>query len=566
MHLRQRRRGGPVKIGLLALLAGSAVAPLAAQTLPGNRSAASPAVSREIQSLDSELDKLARETGVELSKLKRIVASIQKNDKKQGTAIASNEAGIASLTDTVRQWVDRITAVESALAKGSPVQGDGTAFLTAIDQGRLDEAAKFYAEFERASVRAYYRDNWATIVSDADKADPAASDATIARLEQYISFYPAPDNVDEARALHAKLTSARDEAARLRKLRTPWLAGNRQMALPAFGNIVTAVSFSPDMKLLAVAEADGQVSLVDTGNWRTRTRIKAHDGTVTSLHFSSDSRYLLTAGEDRLARSWLTSSGRKVQEFAGHGERVNSARFSPDNRLVLTASSDEKIMLWNPDNGALVKTLVDESECKRLERVEAGNLRRNDGCRFMDWHEPRYFADFSADGSRILVQSRSFAGQYEYPSGAIAGRPAAATTFAHKTVGPHRYAANADIYFSRGNGSNMGSLIDGATNRERCSLPSSGGYGTTAISADFARNAKLVAVGTSNNAVVLFNSGNCTPLAELTGFGLPVDHVSLAADGRSVAAAAGTRVMLWFDLSQPDAISTGATETALRAD
>lgn len=566
MHLRQRRRGGPIKVGLLALLAGSAVAPLAAQTLPGNRSAASPAVSREIQSLDSELDKLARETGVELSKLKRIVASIQKNDKKQGVAIASNEAGIASLTDTVRQWVDRITAVESALAKGSPVQGDGTAFLTAIDQGRLDEAAKFYAEFERASVRAYYRDNWATIVSDADKADPAASDATIARLEQYISFYPAPDNVDEARALHAKLTSARDEAARLRKLRTPWLAGSRQMALPAFGNIVTAVSFSPDRRLLAVAEADGQVSLVDTGNWRTRTRIKAHDGTVTSLHFSSDSRYLLTAGEDRLARSWLASSGRKVQEFAGHGKRVNSARFSPDNRLVLTASSDEKIMLWNPDNGALVKTLVDESECKRLERVEAGNLRRNDGCRFMDWQEPKYFADFSSDGSRILVQSRSFAGQYEYPSGAVAGRPATETTFAHKTVGPHRYAANADMYFSRGNGSNMGSLIDGATNRERCSLPSSGGYGTTAISADFARNAKLVAVGTSNNAVVLFNSENCTPLAELTGFGLPVDHVSLAADGRSLAAAAGMRVMLWFDLSQPDAISTGATETALRAD
>ncbi len=551
MHMTRKPAPWVIWIGLLTLTGTSGPSSLSAQTLPGSRSVAAPEVNRMIEAL-------SRETGVDIARIKRLLSEIQKVNARQNTAIASNEADIATLMTMVRDWADRIATVEAAIAAGGKAPDGGSAFLDAIDQGRLDEAMKYFSEFERASVRAYYQQSWAGIMADLGKDRSATKDSIIAMIEQYVAYYPVPENIDEARALYAKLISERDEVLRLEKLRTPWLAGNRQMTLPMFQSAVTDLVFSPDMKLLAVGETNGQVTLFDTGNWRSRIRIMAHEGAVTSLHFSTDSRYLVTSGIDTFARSWLVSTGRKVQDFAGHREAVNSARFSPDNNLVLTASSDEKVLLWNPRNGAVVSTLVDESDCKRLDREQAGNLRRDDGCRFGSWQEPKRFADFNRDGTRILVQGRSVAGQYEYPSGAFGGHPASGKRFAHMAIGPHRYAPHANIYYSRGNVDDMGALIDGATNRQICSLPREGVYGTKGLSADFARDAKLIAVGTSDNVVALFNSEDCTARAHLTGPALPVEHVSLAADGRSVAAAAGNRVLLWFDLSQPATAPTSA--------
>lgn len=526
------------------------------QTLPSNRSAASPAVSREIQNLEQEMEKLARETGLNIRQLKKIVAALQSNQSKQGSAIASSETDIAELTEAVRQWADRVVAVEAAVANGGSVSPDGSAFFTALDQGRLEDAAKLFAEFERASVRSYYQDQWKSITSQTSGDPSLGNDLAITMLEQYLGFYPEPENIAEARALYAKLVAQRDEAARLTKLRTPWLAGNKSIAIQTSGVTVTDVRFSPDGKLLAIAYLDGSISLLDTGNWRRKIRIVAHSGAVNSLHFSSDSRYLLSAGADKVATIWMAANGKKLRDFVGHSETVNSARFSPDNRHVITASSDEKVILWDADSGTQIKTLVDETECKRLERIEAGNLRRNDGCRFIVWMEPRFFADFSNDNSRVLVQSRTFAAQYEVPSGEFAGKPAAGTTYAHKTVGPHRYAFSDAIYFARGNSESLGGIFDGATNRPICSFPRQGGYGVNALNADFAKLASLIAVGISDNQVLVYNSKDCAFIAQLEGFRMPIEHVSFASDGRFIAAAAGTRVIVWSDLSQPDASAT----------
>lgn len=551
-----------VRMVVLAMGVSFATSSPSAQTLSSNRSAASPAVNRQVQAIEGELAALSRETGVDIDRIRRIVAEIQRTNRKQDAAITSTETDVANLSELVRIWVDRIATVEAAIAAGAPNPGDGAAFLVSVEQGRFDDAMRFYAEFERYTMRTYYQDYWAGIVAALDNDKTATKDSIITMIEQYIAFYPAPDNHDEAEALHASLIASRDEVLRLQRLQTPWLAGSRQMTLPLFQNPVTELAFSPDLRLLAVGEADGQVSLFNIRNWQPLVRLRAHEGAVNSLHFSSDSRYLLTGGADSFARIWLAANGNKVQEFTGHREAVNSARFSLDDDFVVTASSDERVLLWNVRNGVLVDTLVEETECKRLDREQAGNLRRDDGCRFAAFFQPKRFAGFNADGTRILVQADSFAEQYEYPSGAFSGRPAIDATVAHRAVGPHRYAHSSNVYYAPGNLGGMGVLIDGATNRKKCSLPYERGTGT-ALSADFARNANLLAVGTSGNVVALYDSDDCAALTQLTGSALPLKHIAISADGRSVAAAAGSRVMLWFDLSQP-VPADGTTSSAAR--
>ncbi len=131
-------------------------------------------------------------------------------------------------------------------------------------------------------------------------------------------------------------------------------------------NLVTAVAFSPDNKLLAsggwdktariwnlqtgqtthVLQASGDVAYMGRFGPRHHT-LKLP---VDSVAFSPDSKLLATGGADHFTRLWEVVAGTLAQTFAGPTMPVSAVAFSPDGKRLASSSLDRTIWLWTLQN------------------------------------------------------------------------------------------------------------------------------------------------------------------------------------------------------------------------
>jgi dipeptidyl aminopeptidase/acylaminoacyl peptidase len=110
--------------------------------------------------------------------------------------------------------------------------------------------------------------------------------------------------------------------------------------------MVAAVAFSADGRLLATASSDARVWELATDRERTRL---PHDESVIAVAFSPDGRTLCTACEDKKVRLWDLTAERPQKEFA-HTHEPQAVAFSPDGELLAVAAADE-VIVWHIDSG-----------------------------------------------------------------------------------------------------------------------------------------------------------------------------------------------------------------------
>ena len=119
---------------------------------------------------------------------------------------------------------------------------------------------------------------------------------------------------------------------------------------------VNAVAFSPDGKLLAVAQANGYVRL-----WNPVTgqpvgapllASTSPQSYVAGVAFSPDGKLLASAGDDGTVRLWNPVTGQPVGALliasTGPANYVSGVAFSPDGKLLASADGDGTVRLWNP--------------------------------------------------------------------------------------------------------------------------------------------------------------------------------------------------------------------------
>jgi len=116
--------------------------------------------------------------------------------------------------------------------------------------------------------------------------------------------------------------------------------GGNERTLHGHRDLVNAVSFSPDGRLLVTAGRDHDVIVWDVASGRAVHRLQeAHSASVADARFSPDGRWVVTAGPIS-ARLWHVADWQPLMYLYGPTSHVTAAAFRPDSRTVVTREED----------------------------------------------------------------------------------------------------------------------------------------------------------------------------------------------------------------------------------
>ncbi|MCX7593550.1 MAG: NB-ARC domain-containing protein, partial [Fischerella sp.] len=140
---------------------------------------------------------------------------------------------------------------------------------------------------------------------------------------------------------------------RLRRV-TDW---KQLLTCKGHSNWVPSLAFSPDSSILASGSSDCTVKLWDVGTGQCLQTFREHDNEVWSVAFSPDGNTLVSGSNDRTMKLWSIQTGQCLKTFQGHTSWVISVAFSRDGRILASGSDDNTIRLWDVDTGECIKIL-----------------------------------------------------------------------------------------------------------------------------------------------------------------------------------------------------------------
>jgi WD40 repeat protein len=136
---------------------------------------------------------------------------------------------------------------------------------------------------------------------------------------------------------------------------------------------VTKLAYSPDGQFLASTSLDNELVL-----WRQDGSMIKDFGkmnnVITALAFSADSKILVGLDISGQGSSWAIPGGAKFSDFNGHDNAVFCAAFSHSltNYVVASAGGlNNEIILWNPINGVIIRKIKGMGNA--VESVAFGN-------------------------------------------------------------------------------------------------------------------------------------------------------------------------------------------------
>jgi len=133
-------------------------------------------------------------------------------------------------------------------------------------------------------------------------------------------------------------------------------AFHKSVFAATFKNIYS-LALSPDGKLLATGDMDGQIHLWQIADRKNLLTFKGHEGIVWTVAFSPSRQTLASGGHDGLVKLWDTQTGDCLKTLDKHKGIVWSVSFSPDGQTLASGSQDTLICLWDVRLGKCLKIL-----------------------------------------------------------------------------------------------------------------------------------------------------------------------------------------------------------------
>lgn len=114
------------------------------------------------------------------------------------------------------------------------------------------------------------------------------------------------------------------------------------------GSVLT-VAFSPDDKVLATGDTNGEIHLWRVEDSERILTFKGHINWVRSIAFNHNGHILISGSDDKTIKLWDVQSGQVIKTLQGHSQNIKSVSFSPNERILASGSGDKTIRLWNVD-------------------------------------------------------------------------------------------------------------------------------------------------------------------------------------------------------------------------
>jgi WD40 repeat protein len=143
--------------------------------------------------------------------------------------------------------------------------------------------------------------------------------------------------------------------------------GSKLQVLEGHSQAVSAVTFSPDGKLIASGSLDKTIRIWNADVGTFSKTLTGHSLGVTSIAFSPDSKHVASASDDTMIKIWAVASGDVLHTLSGHSCGVGSVSFSRVSDLLASTSHDGTIRLWKATAGA--SSGIISSQCDRFTSI-----------------------------------------------------------------------------------------------------------------------------------------------------------------------------------------------------
>ena len=131
-----------------------------------------------------------------------------------------------------------------------------------------------------------------------------------------------------------------------------------------FGSPIWSMTFSPDAKILAGANADGFISLWDTQQGKLRHKLSGQSGLITIV-FSPDGMFLASGSSsnffgqqrDGSIKLWDVHKGILLRTFVSAGTGIRALTFSPDSKKLASGTINGNGNVWDVTTGHSLQRL-----------------------------------------------------------------------------------------------------------------------------------------------------------------------------------------------------------------
>jgi len=291
---------------------------------------------------------------------------------------------------------------------------------------------------------------------------------------------------------------------------------------------VRLVAFSPDGGMLASGSRDETIKLWDMATGREVRTLTGHTSEVWSVAFSPDGQTLASGAGWGGLKLWDVATGRELRTLAGHTGLVGSVAFSPDGRMLASGAGDHKIQLWDVATGRELRTLIGRTETVWSVAFSPDGQTLASG----------------SDGQTITLWDVST--PYSPLSIRPSGRVLRTLTGHADRVSSIAFSPDGSILAS-GSGDETIKLWDVSTGRVLRTLT---GHTDTVRSVAFSPDGQTLASGSFDNTIKLWDVGTGRELRTLTGHTNAVYSVAFSPDGQMLASGSYDHTINLWDVDR----------------